>query len=326
MKQIWVFAEQREGRLAPWVASLVGEGRRLAAAMKGELAVALLGHSVAGLAEPLVAAGADRVLLVDSPALAHYQPDPYCFALAQLTRDRQPEAILVGATDLGRDLAATLAARLGTGLASDCVALEVGADGLLQQMVPVCGTAGVGAIVCREQRPQMSTIRPGVLSQQPAQRGRGEIERIALTIPSEAIRTTITAIKEAEAPPISITEADVVVAGGAGVASAEGWAMLQELAEALHGEVGGTRPAADDGFVPEECMIGQSGQTVRPKLYIGVGISGEQHHLVGISDAQVVVAINKDPNAPIFAAADFDIVGDYQEVVPKLVKALKAGD
>lgn len=325
MKQVWIYAEQRGGCLAPWAGDLVAEGRRLAELMEGEAVVVLLEHGVAGLAAHLATAGADRVLLADAPELAVYQPDPYCHVLASLVRERKPEALLIGATDLGRDLAATLAARLGTGLAADCVALESGPDGLLRQMVPVCGTAGLGAIVCRDRRPQMATVRPGALSRRPRQPRAGETEVIPVAVPPEAMRTQVLAVEEAGAAAMSLPEADVVVAGGAGIGSGEGWAILKELAEVLHGEVGGTRPAADDGYVPEACMIGQSGQTVRPKLYIGVGISGEQHHLVGIGDAQVVVAINRDPNAPIFDAADFAIVGDYQTVLPELIRALRQG-
>jgi electron transfer flavoprotein alpha subunit len=263
------------------------------------------------------------VLIADAPELGIYQPDPYCYVLSRLVRERQPEALLIGATDLGRDLAATLAARLNTGLAADCVALEVGPEGLLHQIVPVCGTAGLGVIVCRDRRPQMATVRPGALGRRPRQPRRGEIEMITVALPPDAVRTQVLAVEETGVAEVSLPEAEVVVAGGAGVGSEDGWAMLRELAEVLGGEVGGTRPAADDGFVPEACMIGQSGQTVRPKLYLGVGISGEQHHLVGIGDAQVVVAINRDPNAPIFAAADFAIVGDYREVLPELIRALR---
>ncbi len=224
---------------------------------------------------------------------------------------------------MGRDLAPRLAARIGTGLTSDCIRLEIDDEGVLLQEVLAFGGEGMITIICPEHRPQLATVRPGVYSRAVSSSRTGEVIRTNLSLPEDDGGVRVLEFQPRESAGARLEEADVVVAGGWGIGDVKGWEMLEELAQVLHAQVGATRPALDEGWAKEEQMIGQSGIYVRPRLYIGVGVSGVIHHTVGIKDAKVIVAINNDPDAEIFKHADFGIVDDYKRVLPELIKALK---
>lgn len=324
MSALWVFAEQRRGRLQPVVLEILGRGRELADRHGFPLEAILLGEGVEALAEELFAAGADTVYLADHPLLADYSADAYAAVLEQLVREHRPDILLLGHTAVGRDLAPVVAARLETGLSAHVTGLEIDERGLLRQIVPAWGGRGMCAILCPQARPQMATVRPGVLLRPALRPGRpGRLVRVAVSLDPAAIRTRLLEFVPQEMATQPLTEAEVVVAGGAGLGDREGWRLVERLAEVLGAAVGGTRPPLDQGWIGEGQMIGQSGVTVRPRLYIGIGISGEMQHTVGIRDAGVVVAINCDPRARIFQEADFGIVGDAREVVPLLIAALE---
>ena len=321
---LWVFAEQRQGRLQPVSLEILGRGRELADRHGLPLEAILAGHGVEALAGELFAVGADTVYLADHPLLASYSVDAYAAVLVQLAQEHRPDILLLGHTAIGRDLAPVVAAHLSTGLSAHVTGLELDDRGLLRQIVPAWGGRGMCAILCPQARPQMATVRPGVLPRPARKPGRaGRLVRVAVQLSPEAIRTRPLEFVPQETTTQPLTEAEIVVAGGAGLGDREGWRLLERLAQVLGAAVGGTRPPLDQGWIAEGQMIGQSGVTVRPRLYIGVGISGEMQHTVGIRDAGVVVAINCDPRARIFQEADFGIVGDARQVLPLLIAALE---
>lgn len=321
-KDVWVFAEQDGGRLLEGGLELLGKGRELADRLGGKLAALLLGHEVRPLAKELIYHGADTVYVADHPSLAVYQTDPYARVVEGLIRQGRPSVVLMGATYAGRDLAPTVAARLGTGLSAHCSRLEIDDRGRLVQMVPAFG--GLASILCPIRRPQMASVMPGVMRklERNAARKGSVVSVEASGLPGTVRARAVGVVSE---PPrgIPLEQAEVVVAGGAGVGGPEGWRLVEELATLLGGAVGATRPPVDEGWVPESQMIGQSGKTVRPLLYIGIGISGEMQHMVGVEGAGTIVAINQDPRAPIFRVSDYGIVGDYRQVVPALITELK---
>lgn len=323
-KALWVFAEQRRGVLQPVVLEILGRGRELAEEHGMLLEALLLGHGVADLAADLISQGADTVYLADDPLLADYSSGPYATVLEGLVREHGPDILLLGHTAIGRDLAPVVAARLETGLSAHVTGLEVDDRGLLRQIVPAWGGRGLCAILCPQRRPQMATVRPGVLKRGPREAGRaGKVVVVPVHLEGEANRTRLLEVVARPSAVRPLSEAEIVVAGGAGMGDREGWRLIEELAAALGAAVGGTRPPLDQGWIGEGQMIGQSGVTVRPKLYLGVGISGEMQHTVGIRDAGVVVAINSDPKARIFQEADFGVVGDARQVLPMLIAVLK---
>jgi electron transfer flavoprotein alpha subunit len=321
--QIWVFIEQRGNLVHDVGLELLGKARELADASDGTVAALVLGHGVLPLADNLISFGADTVLAADHPALEPYRLLPYTQILAEACRARQPDIMLFGATSLGVELAPRLAARLKTGLSAHCIDLQLDADGHLLQMVPGWGGGVVATIKTPEHRPQMATVMPGVMKKpHPALRS-GQV--IPLT-PSEDLDLSgpqVLEVHREEPQELPLETAEVVVAGGFGVGSPEGWKLLEELARLLGGAVGATRPPVDEGWASEEQMIGQSGKTVRPRLYIGVGISGMSHHVVGMDEAEFVVAINIDPKAAIFEVADLAVVGDQREIIPLLLDELR---
>ncbi|MEW6387991.1 MAG: electron transfer flavoprotein subunit alpha/FixB family protein [Thermodesulfobacteriota bacterium] len=321
--QIWVFTEQRGGVLHEVGLELLGQARELAEAAGGMVAAVLLGAKVAGLADRLISHGADLVLLAEHPALEPYRLLPYTAVLAQACQEYNPAIILLGATSLGLELAPRLAARLGTGLSAHCIDLKLDAAGHLLALVPGWGGGVVATIKCPEHRPQMATVMPGVMQKrEPCQRS-GEV--VPLTMPDdlEVSGPQVLEVYREEPKAMPLEQAEVVVAGGFGIGGKEGWRLLEELAGLLGGAVGATRPPVDEGWALEEQMIGQSGKTVRPRLYIGVGISGMSHHVVGMDGSEFIVAINSDPQAPLFAVADLVLVGDYREIIPPLLNELR---
>lgn len=320
---LWVLAEQRQGQLLEVGLEILGEARKLAGRLNAEVSALLLGHGVAAHAAELIARGADRVYLADDPALEHYNPDAYSSVIVDLALVHRPQILLLGATSVGRDLAPTVAARLHTGLCADCTALDLDEEHRLLQIAPVLGGKELAIMLCPLRRPQMATVRPGVFAKRHREERPGEVVPVAIGPAARQTRTAVRGMVTEQLPGRALEQAEIVVAGGAGIDGVEGWRLIRRLAEVLGAGVGGTRPPMDEGYLREDQMIGQSGVTIRPKLYICIGISGDIQHTVGFQDAGVVVAINKDPKASIFKVADYGIVGDYREVVPLLIEELQ---
>ena len=299
---------------------LVAIGRRLADRLGVALTVLLLGWQVAGQASKLLAHGADRVLLIEDPRLKEYHPQLYAAVLTRLAGDEQPQILLLADSRVGMDLAPRVAARLGTGLSAHCIDLDIDERGRLVQMVPAFGLGCVATILCPKHRPQMATVKLGALDEARPSDRQGEIVCAQADLPVDTLGVTLLEVLDKRAPAgCQLEEAEVVVAGGAGIGSVEGWSLIEGLAERLGAAVGATRPAVDEGWAAEEQLIGHSGRTVRPKLYFAIGISGDALHVVGMKDSQVVVDINSDPQASIFRQADYGLVGDYREIVQLLV-------
>jgi electron transfer flavoprotein alpha subunit len=318
---VWVIAEQIGGRVLAVSLQLIGHARELADELGTSVEVVLLGDKLDEQTQQLFAAGADRVYLGDAPELAFYQPEIYAEIVVKLAKERQPEIMLIGSTTTGRELAPLVAARLKTGLTAHCIDLVLDENKILEQRVPAYG--GLLAIACPERRPQMATVARGVFPTPELDENRtGEI--VPLDIPEEIpgrIQTLEIIREEPEGVPLE--SAPIVVAGGAGAGDLEGWRKIADLAKALNAALGCTRPAVDEGWAGLETMIGQSGRMVSPELYVGVGLSGELQHMVGIADAQVMVAINSDPHSPVFEQVDYGIVDDCREFVSVLLDKIK---
>ena len=319
----WVFIEQIQGRISDVGLELLGKARELANAKGTYVGAVLLGDIPQEEADSLLSYGADRVYLFSHPLLGVYHALAYTKLIASLVKREKPEALFVGATPLGADLAPRLAAVLETGLSAHCVDLRLGEDGILEQIVGGFGGAWLAVIVCPERRPQMATVMPGVFKKpEPIERD-GEVIPEQIEVKESDLLPPVVEFKLKEKKAVALDGANVVICGGYGMGSKDNWKMLEELAKLLGGAVGATRPAVDEGWAPEEVMIGQSGKTVHPTLYIGAGISGVMHHVVGIQDSEVVVVINKDPHAPFFEVCDFGVVGEVEKVLPVLIKKLK---
>ncbi|OAT81731.1 electron transfer flavoprotein subunit alpha/FixB family protein [Desulfotomaculum copahuensis] len=318
---IWIYAEHKNGQLKKVTLELLSEGRKLAGQLNEELAAVLIGKDVAALAATLGEYGADKVYLAENDALENYTTDGYTNVLAALAKEQQPAAILLGCTVQGRDLAAQVAQRLGTGLCTDCTGLEL-ADGRLVFTRPIyAGKAFVKAAV-PEARPAMATVRPNVLGVTAPQAGRSA-EVIKADAQPGDIRQVIKDIVCQISTRPELTEADIIVSGGRGMKGPENYKLLDELADVLGAAVGASRAAVDAGWVPQSMQVGQTGKTVSPVLYIACGISGAIQHLAGMSSSKCIVAINKDPEANIFKVADYGVVGDLFEVVPLLTAEFK---
>lgn len=328
---VLVFAEQHRGRLRDCALELLGAGQKLAGTLHQELAAALMGSEVETLCPILFAHGADKVYLLEDEELKRYHTEPYADALSGVITQYKPSIVLFGATTTGRDLAPRIAARLRTGLTADCTGLEIeDKTGFLLQVRPAFGGNIMATIKCANHRPQMATVRPKVMKKPvPDFSRRGEMIRIDGRVDSKSLRTRILHIIEAADQMVNLEEAEIVVSGGRGLEKAENFHLLEELARVLGGSVGASRAAVDAGWKPHPFQVGQTGKTVCPKLYIACGISGAIQHLVGMQTSDIVVAINKDPEAPILKVADFGIVGDLFQVVPALthvVRKLKGGE
>ena len=324
-RDVWVFAELENRHVHSVTFELLGEGRKLADALGERLGVVLLGSGVQSLADALVAGGADVVHVVDRSELAVVQDEPYAAVLAELIKRHRPSIVLGGATSAGRSILPRVAILAGTGLTADCTALAIDpATRLLRQTRPTFGGRLCATIECRTARPQMATVRPKVMKALPASATRNgdvRLEEIAAgLLASRVMQISFTPEKSAT---VDITSADVIVAGGRGMQRAANFRLLEELARVLGGGIGASRAAVDAGWMPYARQIGQTGRTVCPKLYIACGISGQVQHLAGMSEANIIVAINKDPEAPIFRTAHYGIVGDVQVIVPLLTTALK---
>jgi electron transfer flavoprotein alpha subunit len=322
---IWVYAEQRNGKLLDSGPELLGEARKIADKRGQELAAVVMGSGIAGLADELAAYGADKVYVADSPVLENYLCEAYAPVLADMINRYKPEVLVVGGSNTGMDLAPRVAAKVNTGLAAHAVGLDVDDNGCLKAFVPSFGGSILASITCAVHRPQMATIPPGYLPKPEKQEGRkAEVVKVDVHITEKDLRTRVLEVKTEESAAKPLEAAETVIAGGYGIGSKENWKILDELAATLGGSVGATRPACDEGWaVQDRQMIGQSGKTIHPNLYIGIGISGVIHHLIGIQDSKKIVAINRDPEAPIMKAADYAIVADYKEVVPALIEEFK---
>jgi electron transfer flavoprotein alpha subunit len=330
-RDVWVFIEQEEGEIAPVSLELLGKARELAAQLVGRVHALLFGHEISSLAEQVIQYGADAVLLADHPALKVYRTLPYAKVAIDLVRERDPYILLLGATPIGRDLAPRIASAVAAGLTADCTDLKIGDferrgeayKDLLYQIRPAFGGNLIATIVNPEMHPQMATVREGVMklgTPDPARQGL--VERIETSFNGH--HSALQVLKrEIRLPGVDLKGASVIVAGGAGVGSKEDFALLFELARVLGGEVAASRAAVDAGFVSHEHQVGQTGVTVRPRLYIACGISGAVQHRAGMDQSSKIIAINTDPNAPIFDIAHYRIVGDLRTVIPKMIEVYK---
>lgn len=323
-KGVFVFIEQVDGNVTGVSYELIGKGLELAAARGSEVTAVLLGHKVKDLIPKLAAYGAQRVIVVDDPALEPYMTEPYAAAMTAVINEHKPEIVLVGATAIGRDVAPRVSARVHTGLTADCTGLEIGEDGNLLMTRPAFGGNLMATIVCPEHRPQMATVRPGVMERvEPAEVAQCPV--VDFAVPDLDARRNVQIMETLKkvTESVDIIEAPVLVAGGRGMGSAENFAVLEDLADALGGVVAASRASVDAGWQPKERQVGQTGKTVRPALYVACGISGAIQHLSGMEDSGVIIAINKDPEAPIFDVADYGVVGDAAKIVPLLAKAVR---
>lgn len=322
---VWVYAEYRNGRIAPVALELLGVGRKLADQRKVPLAAVLIGADLNGKAEELVAYGADKVFVADDAALASFTDDAYGNVLSDLAKEHKPEIILAGATAIGRSFIPRVATSLAAGLTADCTNLEIREeDGALLQTRPAFGGNIMATIVCPNTRPQLATVRPMVMKPLDKDAGRsGEIVAVKLDPSRLQSRVKVLDSVVEDLDQVNLTEADIVIAGGRGLENEKGFAMIRELADVLGGAVAASRAAVDSGWIPYPHQVGQTGKTVAPKIYIACGISGAIQHLVGMQSADTIIAINRDPDAPIFDVATYGIVGDVFEVVPKLIEKFK---
>jgi len=319
---VWVLAEQIDCRLLNVSLQLVGQARKLADVLETWVGVVLLGDNLNDQPQELIATGADKVFLGNAPELAIYQPEIYTQMIVDQAKAHWPEILLIGSTAMGRELAPLVAARLETGLTAHCIDLLINEDKILEAKIPAYG--GLISIICPQKRPQMATVANGVFVKPEEDEGhKGEI--VPLKVPDQtANRIQTLEIVRQEPEGVPLESAPIVVAGGAGAGDPEGWQQINDLAKVLNAALGCTRPAVDEGWADLETMIGQSGKMVSPELYIGVGLSGELQHMVGIAGARIMVAINNDSESPVFEQVDLGIVDDCREFVPMLIEKISA--
>ncbi len=334
-KGVWVFCEQRQGVLQSTSLELISEGRKLADELGVELVGLVLGDAVESMAKEMGGHGADKVIVCESPLLKDYTTDAYSKVICDIVMEKKPEIFMVGATNIGRDLGPRLAARLGTGLTADCTKLDIGYSKddnehkIILQTRPAFGGHLMATIICPRFRPQMSTVRPGVMKKSAFDQAKADavvIEKPAFALTEADCKTKVLEIKKAAKELVNLAEAGAIVSVGRGISSDvdKGLALAKELADALNGVVGASRAAVDSGWLPADHQVGQTGKTVRPQLYIACGISGAIQHKAGMSDSECIVAINKNDSAPIFEVADYGICGDLFKVLPMLIEEVKA--
>lgn len=321
---VWVFAEQRDGKLMQVAIELLGEGRKLAEAIGCELCAVLCGSGVDGLVDELYENGADKVYYADAPELGQYTTDAYTKAIYEAIVEYKPEIVLLGATHIGRDLGPCLAVKCNTGLTADCTKLEIDPEtkGIMQTR-PAFGGNLMATIVCPNHRPQMSTVRPGVMAKPEKQPGRkGQLIKLNVAFAEGDIRTKVLEVVKSAKEMVSLTDADVIVSGGMGLGKPEGFEVLKELADRFGGTVAASRAAVDAGWIDHAYQVGQTGTTVKPKIYFACGISGAIQHVAGMQNSGLIVAINSNENAPIFDIADIGIVGDLYKVIPAILEEM----
>ncbi|SFE93315.1 electron transfer flavoprotein subunit alpha/FixB family protein [Peptostreptococcus sp. D1] len=323
---VWVISEQNMGKLHNVTLELIGEGRKLADKINKELSVVVLGYKISEIVKLLEEYPVNNIICIDRPELENYNTDIYASCINSTIKDMKPEIVLFGATSIGRDLAPRVSAKVGTGLTADCTSLEIDeADGKLLQTRPAFGGNLMATIICPKNRPQMSTVRPGVM-----QKALKSSEKTAKVITPE-IDSKILVSKVIfenlvvnDKPRVNLQDAKIIVSGGRGLKTPEGFKLIDELADVLGGVVGASRAAVDSGWIDHSHQVGQTGTTVRPDLYIACGISGAIQHLAGMSESKTIVAINSDPNAPIFKICDYGIVGDLYKIIPELIDLAKS--
>ena len=336
-KGVYVFAQQVDNEISGIALELLGKGKELAAKLETEVTAVLIGYNVKNLADKLAEYGADKVILVDDPELETYRTEPYAHALASVIEKYKPEIVLVGATAIGRDLGPTVSARVKTGLTADCTVLEIGDFPLVaipgqeqkhNQLLmtrPAFGGNTIATIACPDNRPQMATVRPGVMQKiAPIAGAKAVIEEYNPGFTPNNKYVTIKEVVKAVSDTVDIMDAKILVSGGRGVGSAENFKILDDLAEVLGGTVSCSRAVVDNGWKPKDLQVGQTGKTVRPQIYFAIGISGAIQHVAGMEESDLIVAINKDETAPIFDVADYGIVGDLNKVVPALTEQLNS--
>ncbi len=324
-KDVWVFCEQEKGKLKNVASELLGKAAELAEEVDQRLCAVVIGSGIEGLGAKLAGFGAEVVYMVDEEPLGTYSPDAYKAALSMLVNKYKPNMMLFGATHLGRDIAPTVAAHLGLGLTADCTSLSINEEGLLKQTRPAFGGNLMADILTPESRPQMATVRPNVFQRaEPVNTDDFQLIKESITINPRNIRTElveeISGRVEGEKP---VDEAEVVVSGGRGVGAEENFEILRKVAKALKGTIGCSRPIVELGWMPKPRQVGQSGKTVSPTLYVACGISGAIQHKVGIKSSDIIIAINKDPDAPIFEVANLGVVGDIFKILPLLLEELE---
>ena len=338
-KGVYVFAQQVDNEISGIAFELLGKAKQLAGDLNEEVTAVLIGSGIKGLADQLAEYGADKVIVVDDPELKDYRTEPYAHALASVINKYKPEIMLVGATAIGRDLGPTVSARVATGLTADCTQLDIGdfplvavpgkeAEQKHNQLLmtrPAFGGNTIATIACPNNRPQMATVRPGVMQKiEPIKGAKAVVEEFNPGFTPNKRYVTIKEVVKAVTDTVDIMDAKILVSGGRGVGSPENFKILEELAEAIGGTVSCSRAVVDAGWKPKDLQVGQTGKTVRPQIYFASGISGAIQHVAGMEESDIIVAINKDETAPIFDVADYGVVGDLNKIVPQLTEALKA--
>ena len=322
VEEIWVFGEQRDGKIARVVFELLGKAKELAKSINAKVGVPILGYGCDDASE-LIRYGADKVYMVEDERLKDYNTELYTKVISSLIRKYKPTIVLYGATNIGRDLAPRIAQRISTGLTADCTGLEID-EGKLLQIRPAFGGNIMAEIKCKT-LPQMATVRPGVMDMPKPEERKGEIIKEAVSIDDKDIFTRILKVVKEKKKVTNLEEARIIVSGGRGLGCKENFKLIEELASLLGAEVGASRAAVDAGWISKEHQVGQTGKTVRPKLYIACGISGAIQHRIGMQNSELIIAINKDPNAMIFSIADYGIVGDVNKILPAIINELKNG-
>ena len=338
-KCVFVFAQQVDNKISGIAFELIGKGKDLAKDLNTEVTAVLVGSGVKELADQLAEYGADRVIVVDDPELKEYRTEPYTHALASVVEKYKPEIFLIGATAIGRDLGPRVCARIHTGLTADCTQLDIGDFPLnpmpgreqkhnqLLMTRPAFGGNTIATIACPEFRPQMATVRPGVMQKLPREAGRkAVVEEFNPGFTPNDKYVEILDIVKAVTDTVDIMDAKILVSGGRGMGGPENFKILEELAEAIGGTVSCSRAVVDAGWKPKDLQVGQTGKTVRPNVYFAIGISGAIQHLAGMEESDIIVAINKDESAPIFDVADYGVVGDLNKIVPLLTEKIKAAN
>lgn len=323
-KDVMVFCEQRDGHIEKVSKELVSKARELADQMDCSVSALVIGHKMEDDLKTLIHLGADEVILVEDPALKIYMTEPYTKAMVAVVENRKPDAILVGATTIGRDLAPRVSARINTGLTADCTKLEVDEDTQNLLMTrPAFGGNIMATIICPDHRPQMSTVRPGVMPLADLNESRsGTISHFEVSLTAEDQNVKILEVVKESKQKVNIEEANILVSGGRGIGKHENMTSLEGLANRLGGTVSASRAVVDAGWIDRNNQVGQTGKTVRPDLYFACGISGAIQHLAGMEESEFIIAINKDETAPIFNAADLGLVGDVHKIIPELMKLL----
>ena len=338
-KGVFIYAQQVDNEISPIAFELIGKGKELAKDLNTEVTAVLLGSNVKGLADQLAVYGADKVIVVDNPLLETYRTEPYAQALTAVINEYKPENMLVGATAIGTDLGPTVSARVQTGLTADCTMLEIGDFPLVavpgkedqqkhNQLLmtrPAFGGNTIATIACPDNRPQMATVRPGVMQKiAPIEGAKANVVEFNPELKENNKYVEIEEVVKAVGNVENIMDAKILVSGGRGVGSAENFGMLKELADVLGGMVSCSRAAVENGWLAQDYQVGQTGKTVRPNVYFAIGISGAIQHVAGMEESDIIIAINKDADAPIFDVADYGIVGDLNKIVPALTAQLKA--